>query len=141
MNYDLMAFWLNFPLTDVYFANNVELTHRFSTSTILEDGRRPGFFSNIVENLKSEYSKSKEMQDSLKKFREEAQKLEESEALKEARRKFESIEGETSKGSNVIKEQISGIADKVKGVKEKLDDVEALKKASEIGNLFITTKI
>ena len=76
------------------------------------------------------------MQDSLKKFREEAQKLEESEALKEARRKFESIEGETSKGSNVIKEQISGIADKVKGVKEKLDDVEALKKASEIGNLF-----
>jgi len=121
---------LSFP--DVYFANNVELTHRFSTSTILEDGRRPGFFSNIVENLKSEYSKSKEMQDSLKKFREEAQKLEESEALKEARRKFESIEGETSKGSNVIKEQISGIADKVKGVKEKLDDVEALKKASEI---------
>ena len=105
---------------------------------MLEDGRRPGFFSNIVENLKSEYSKSKEMQDSLKKFREEAQKLEESEALKEARRKFESIEGETSKGSNVIKEQISGIADKVKGVKEKLDDVEALKKASEIGNLFIT---
>lgn len=58
---------LSFP--DVYFANNVELTHRFSTSTILEDGRRPGFFSNIVENLKSEYSKSKEMQDSLKKFR------------------------------------------------------------------------
>ena len=74
------------------------------------------------------------MQDSLKKFREEAQKLEESEALKEARRKFESIEGETSKGSNVIKEQISGIADKVKGVKEKLDDVEALKKATEFGN-------
>ena len=74
------------------------------------------------------------MQDSLKKFREEAQKLEESEALKEARRKFESIEGESTKGSNVIKEQISGIADKVKGVKDKLDDVEALKKATEIGN-------
>ena len=73
------------------------------------------------------------MQDSLKKFREEAQKLEESEALKEARRKFESIEGETSKSSNVLKEQMSGIADKVKGVKEKLDDVEALKKATEIG--------
>jgi len=116
-----------FSFPDIYFANNIEVTHRYYS-----DGRRPGFFSNIVENLKSEYSKSKEMQDSLKKFREEAQKLEESEALKEARRKFESIEGETSKGSNVIKEQISGIADKVKGVKEKLDDVEALKKASEI---------
>ena len=107
----------------------MEITQRFYS-----DGRRPGFFSNIVENIKSEYSKSKEMQDSLKKFREEAQKLEESEALKEARRKFESIEGESTKGSNVIKEQISGIADKVKGVKDKLDDVEALKKATEIGN-------
>ena len=114
---------------DLYLARTVEITQRFYS-----DGRRPGFFSNIVENIKSEYSKSKEMQDSLKKFREEAQKLEESEALKEARRKFESIEGESTKGSNVIKEQISGIADKVKGVKDKLDDVEALKKATEIGN-------
>ena len=114
---------------DLHLARTVEITQRFYS-----DGRRPGFFSNIVENIKSEYSKSKEMQDSLKKFREEAQKLEESEALKEARRKFESIEGESTKGSNVIKEQISGIADKVKGVKDKLDDVEALKKATEIGN-------
>jgi len=112
---------------DLHLARTVEITQRFYS-----DGRRPGFFSNIVENIKSEYSKSKEMQDSLKKFREEAQKLEESEALKEARRKFESIEGESTKGSNVIKEQISGIADKVKGVKDKLDDVEALKKATEI---------
>ena len=112
--------------------NSVEITQRFYS-----DGRRPGFFSNIVQNIKSEYSKNKDMQDSLKKFREEAQKLEESEALKEARRKFESIEGETSKGSNVIKDQFSGLAEKVKGVKEKLDDVETLKKASEMGNVSI----
>lgn len=112
---------------ELYLASNTEITHRFYS-----DGRRPGFFANIVENIKSEYSKNQGMQDSLKKFREEAQKLEESEALKEARRKFESIEGETSKSSNVLKEQMSGIAEKVKGVKEKLDDVEALKKATEI---------
>ena len=76
------------------------------------------------------------MQESLKKFREEAQKLEESEALKEARRKFENIEGETTKGSNVIKEQFTGIADKVKEVKKKLDDVEAIKKATHIGKFY-----
>ena len=116
------------PFLDLCVANNVEITQRFYS-----DGRRPGFFANIVENLKSEYAKSEEMKDSLKKFREEAQKLEESEALKEARRKFESIESETSKSSNVIKEQISGIADKVKDAKEKLDDIEALKKATQIG--------
>ena len=51
-----------------------------------DGGKRPSFFGNILKNLKDEYSKSSEMQDSLKKFREEAKKLEESEALKEARR-------------------------------------------------------
>ena len=116
-------------ISEIYLANNLEASVRFYS-----DGRRPGFFANILENIKSEYGKNKEMQDSLKKFREEAQKLEESEALKEARRKFESIEGETSKGSNVIKEQFTGLADKAKGLKDKLDDVEALKRASEIGN-------
>ena len=43
------------------------------------------------------------MKDSLEKFREEAKKLEESDALKEARRKFQNIEGESSKSSNVLK--------------------------------------
>lgn len=53
----------------------------------------PGFFSNILDNLKQEFSKNQELQESLKKFREDAKKLEESKELKEARRKFESIEG------------------------------------------------
>lgn len=38
------------------------------------------------------------MKESLKKFREEAQKLEESDALKAARQKFETVEKEASKG-------------------------------------------
>ena len=59
--------------------------------------------------MKEEYEKNKDMQDSLKKFRNEAKKLEESEALKEARRKFESIEGETSKNTSAIKKQLADI--------------------------------
>ena len=43
--------------------------------------------------MKQEFSKNKELQESLKKFREDAKKLEESQELKDARRKFESIEG------------------------------------------------
>ena len=62
-----------------------------------------GFFESFVKNIQDEYSKSKEMKDSLEKFREEAKKLEESDALKEARRKFQNIEGESSKSSNVLK--------------------------------------
>ena len=42
----------------------------------------------FFEKFLQKFSSNKEMQDNLKKFREEAQKLEESDALKEARRKF-----------------------------------------------------
>jgi import inner membrane translocase subunit TIM44 len=38
-----------------------------------------------VENIKQELAKNKEMKESLKKFREEAEKLEQSEALQKAR--------------------------------------------------------
>ena len=49
--------------------------------------------------MKQEFSKNKELQESLKKFREDAKKLEESQELKDARRKFESIEG---KGQTIL---------------------------------------
>ena len=55
-----------------------------------------GFFGNILDNMKQEFSKNKELQESLRKFREDAKKLEDSQDLKDARRKFESIEGEKS---------------------------------------------
>ncbi len=93
--------------------------------------KRPSFFGNILKNLKEEYSKSSEMQDSLKKFREEAKKLEESDALKEARRKFESIEGTASKEGGVFKDHMKGVADKVKGTIDDVSKTEALKKASQ----------
>ena len=57
--------------------------------------------------------------------------MEESEALKDARRKFDSIEGEASKTTNVLKEQLSGITDKVKGTVEEVSKSEAVKKAGE----------
>lgn len=50
--------------------------------------KKGGFLSGFFDNLKEEYNKSKEMKDSIKKFRQEAQKLEESDALKEARKKY-----------------------------------------------------
>jgi len=97
-----------------------------------DPNRRPGFFESFVENIKQEYSKSKDMKDSLEKFRQEAKKLEESEALKEARRKFQNIEGETSKSSNVLRDQLSGISGKLKESVEDISKHETWKKASEI---------
>ena len=93
--------------------------------------KRPSFFGNIISNLKQEFEKNKDMQDSLKKFRDEAKQLEDSEALKEARKKFESIEGEATKGSSAFKEQLGGIKDKMKDTIDEASKSEAAKKAGE----------
>lgn len=57
--------------------------------------------------------KNKEMKESLKKFREEAEKLEQSEALRSARQKFQAVESEASKGSEAIKEKLDSLKEKV----------------------------
>lgn len=75
--------------------------------------RRPSFLSQFVENIKQEMQKNKEMKESLKKFREEAEKLEQSEALRTARQKFHAVESEASKSSEVIKEKLDTIKGKV----------------------------
>ena len=52
---------------------------------------RKGFLSDFIDNIKQDLNKSKEMKENVKKFREEARKLEESDALQQARRKFVSF--------------------------------------------------
>ncbi|XP_038628592.1 mitochondrial import inner membrane translocase subunit TIM44 [Tachyglossus aculeatus] len=83
-------------------------------------GSRKGFLSGLVENIKQELAKNKEMKESIKKFRDEAKKLEESDALQEARRKYKTIESETVKTSEVIKKKFEEITGTMK---ESLDEV------------------
>lgn len=77
-------------------------------------------------------AKNKEMKESLKKFREEAQKLEQSDALKAARQKFENVEKEASKGSEVFKEKFSSIKEKVQEVVEEVGKSNIAKQAGKI---------
>lgn len=106
-----------------------------------DPAKRPTFMGNLLESLKSEYGKNKEMQDSLAKFREEAKKLEDSDALKEARRKFQNIEGESKQSGSAFKDQISGITDKLKESVEDISKHESVKKASEFTeNISAKTK-
>ncbi|XP_046749161.1 mitochondrial import inner membrane translocase subunit TIM44 isoform X4 [Diprion similis] len=95
--------------------------------------RRPNFFSQFVENIKQEMQKNKEMKESLKKFREEAEKLEQSDALKSARQKFQSVESEANKSSEVIKEKLDHLKEKVQGVLEEASKSEIGKKAGQLG--------
>lgn len=65
------------------------------------------------------------MKESVKKFREEAEKLEQSDALKNARQKFYSVESEATKGTEVLKEKLGSVMDEV-------GKTELAKKASKI---------
>ncbi|CAF0975450.1 unnamed protein product, partial [Didymodactylos carnosus] len=85
-----------------------------------------GFLSKLMDDIQEEFSKNKDIKDNIKKFREQAKKLEDSTALKEARDKYKTLERETMKSSTVIREKIDQITEKVK-------DSDVMKKASELG--------
>lgn len=94
---------------------------------------RPSFISRIVTNLKSEFDKNKEMKDNIKKFREEAEKLEQSDALKSARKKFNMVESEASKGGEAFKEQYDAIKGRVSNVLDEAAKSDIGKKAGQFG--------
>uniref|UniRef100_A0A3P9PQP2 Mitochondrial import inner membrane translocase subunit TIM44 n=1 Tax=Poecilia reticulata TaxID=8081 RepID=A0A3P9PQP2_POERE len=97
-----------------------------------EKGRgRKGFLGEFLDNLKQELNKNKEMKENIKKFREEAKKLEESDALKQARRKYKTIESETAKTSEVLKKKLGTISETVKEGLEEVSRSEIGKKIKE----------
>ncbi|PVD20170.1 hypothetical protein C0Q70_20665, partial [Pomacea canaliculata] len=109
-----------------YFLNG-HLDFRIEQVRCMSGGQR-NFFQQVIDNIKQELNKNKEMKESLKKFREERQKLEESEALKKARQKFENIEAETAS----LKKALGGIKEKVSETVEELQKTEVIKKGREI---------
>lgn len=94
--------------------------------------RKPNFFSQFLENIKQEMAKNKEMKESLKKFREEAEKLEQSEALKKARQKYQTVESEASRSSEVLKEKLGTIKEKVAETLEEASKSDIAKKAGQL---------
>ncbi|XP_067619834.1 mitochondrial import inner membrane translocase subunit TIM44 isoform X2 [Eurosta solidaginis] len=72
------------------------------------------------------------MKENIKKFREEAQKLEQSDALQSARQKFNIVESEAQKSSSILKEQLGSIKDKVSDVLDEASKSDIARKASKI---------
>ncbi|GAB6032437.1 hypothetical protein CHUAL_011075 [Chamberlinius hualienensis] len=96
--------------------------------------RRTSFLGQFIENIKQEMAKDKEMKESLTKFREEAEKIEKSDALKKAREKYEALESETSKSSQVIKEKLEELKDKLQETLEEAQKSDIGKKATQISS-------
>lgn len=95
--------------------------------------KRPSFISRVVDNFKQELEKNKEMSENIKKFREEANKLEHSDALKSARQKFNTVESEASKSGEALKETLGSFKEKVEKVLDEAGKTDIAKKASQIG--------
>ncbi|KAI2808279.1 Mitochondrial import inner membrane translocase subunit TIM44 [Blomia tropicalis] len=111
----------------LYSSNDGKQIRSFSSAP----QNKGGFFGQVLDNIKQEFEKNKEMKENLKKFREEAQKLEDSDALKKARKKFENIEAETSKGSQQIIEQIDSLKQKLSKSIEEAQKTELGRKGLE----------
>ncbi|KAI4886881.1 hypothetical protein NFI96_022588 [Prochilodus magdalenae] len=94
-------------------------------------GGRKGFLGEFLDTLKQELSKNKEMKENIKKFRDEAKKLEESEALQQARRKYKTIESETAKTSEVLKKKLGTLSETVKEGLEEVSRSDIGKKIKE----------
>merc|ERR1719422_2267454 len=90
------------------------------------------FIQKVIDEFKADLKKSKEMKDSIKKFKEETKKLEDSDALKQARKKFETIEEETIKGSSAVKKTLDGIKEKVSEISEEAQKQEYVKKGIDL---------
>lgn len=96
---------------------------------------RGGFFKSFYENLKQDLERNKEIKENLRKFKEEAAKLEQSEALQKARKKFKAIEQESSSKVSEhfekIKEQVGETIEKTKIGEEVTKHAEAAKRTIE----------
>lgn len=73
--------------------------------------------------------KDKQLNENLRKFREEKQKLETSEAIKKAREKFERVEADTSEG---FKKGFQDVQKKVSETLEEVQKSEFIKKSKEV---------
>uniref|UniRef100_A0A182J519 Mitochondrial import inner membrane translocase subunit TIM44 n=1 Tax=Anopheles atroparvus TaxID=41427 RepID=A0A182J519_ANOAO len=73
------------------------------------------------------------MKENLKNFRKETQWLEQSDALKAARQKFNTVESEASKGSEVLRENLDKIRGRMKGALNEASNTDLARKAGRLG--------
>lgn len=117
-------------LTPILFRQH----QRYFTKSAPLDNQPKGFLGRFLENIKSEWSQNKEIKESLAKFRQETQKLEETEALKQAREKFQKVEAMKD-----VNEILENARDSLKSGVEKAREAEIIKKTMKIGDKISTT--
>ncbi|XP_058055633.1 mitochondrial import inner membrane translocase subunit TIM44-like [Anopheles bellator] len=95
-------------------------------------GRAPSFFSRVIANIRQELEKSNEMKENVKKFRQDAHRLEQSDTLQAARKKFRTVESEASRGRVALKENLAALRGRLM---EAVDEASRTKVAHKAGQL------
>uniref|UniRef100_A0A158PAG7 Tim44 domain-containing protein n=1 Tax=Angiostrongylus cantonensis TaxID=6313 RepID=A0A158PAG7_ANGCA len=123
-------------------SNAIEYFNRMSPSLLTLDQirwnsgpnpQRKGFLGNLIDNVKEELEKNKELQEHQKQLRKRMEELNDSEALKDARRKFEIVEKETLKSSQVVKAKLDELTDQLSKMIKEVQKTEAGKKITAAG--------
>ncbi|KAI3380712.1 hypothetical protein SNEBB_010296 [Seison nebaliae] len=109
--------------------NNIYQFQQCHSSPISCSGEN--FLSKLINSIKSDFDKDKEMKDNIKKFRQEAQKLEETDTMKKMREKYDSIEKETFKSSYKIIENMKEAKEKLNEKIDTMSDAETFRSAKE----------
>uniref|UniRef100_A0AC34PZ97 Tim44-like domain-containing protein n=1 Tax=Panagrolaimus sp. JU765 TaxID=591449 RepID=A0AC34PZ97_9BILA len=98
-----------------------------------ESPKSKNFLSNFVETLKEEMQKNKELQEHRKILDQRLRELNESDALKEARQKFDKVEKETAQSTEVIMHRVQEFRDHIDKMVTEIQKTEAGKKLSIAG--------
>lgn len=121
--------------TSAYASSSVLVNSKTSNTrlqvTSVRGYARKSFFENLMDSVKQEYGKDKELQKNIESFRQESQKLGETvktESLKFSREKFKKIEKETNQS-----EVTEAFKDSLKSIKENISKTAESVGQSEIG--------
>ncbi|XP_054625367.1 mitochondrial import inner membrane translocase subunit TIM44-like [Dunckerocampus dactyliophorus] len=120
------------PLVSSCFRGDAERLQRSAAALqVRYASGSKGFLGEFVDSIRQELSENREMKENIKKFREEAKRLEESNALQQARRKYKSIESETVRTSEVFKKTLDSSLETMKEGIKKVSRTDFGKKIKE----------
>lgn len=88
-----------------------------------------GFLGNLMDNIREEMQKNKDLEANLKKLKAETERLEQSEALQKAREKYQLVERETFRSSQVLKEKLEELRQQLIKTMEEAKSTELGQKA------------
>ncbi|KRZ72005.1 Mitochondrial import inner membrane translocase subunit TIM44, partial [Trichinella papuae] len=92
-----------------------------------------GFIAGLINSIKGELARNKELKENLAKLKAESERLEQSEALRKARQKFELIEKETMKSSEYLRVKIAELQEQMKLKLNEAKKMEFAQKGIEVG--------